>query len=107
MSEHDQLIEPFQLGSLTIPNRVVMTTVKLGYGNKEGEVNKRHIAFYQRRAEGNIGLMTTAPLYIQLNGRELPTQLGIHNDELIPGLQELTKAVHDADGLIMAHINHA
>lgn len=107
MSEPGQLLEPFQLGSLTIPNRVVMTTVKLGYGNKEGGVNKRHIAFYRRRAEGNIGLMTIEPMYVQLNGRELPTQLGIHNDELIPGLQELTKAVHDADGLIMAHINHA
>lgn len=107
MSEPDQLIEPFQLGSLTIPNRVVMTTVKLGYGNQEGEVNKRHIAFYRRRAEGNIGLMTTEPMYVHLNGRELPTQLGIHNDELIPGLQELTKSVHTAGGLIMAHINHA
>ncbi len=107
MSEPDHLIEPFQLGSLTIPNRVVMTTVKLGYGNKAGEVNKRHIAFYRRRAEGNIGLMTTEPMYVQLNGRELPTQLGIHNDKLVPGLQELTKAVHAAGGLIMAHINHA
>lgn len=107
MSEPDQLIKPFQLGSLTIPNRVIMTTIKLGYGNKKGEINQRHIAFYKRRAEGNIGLITTEPLYVHLNGRELPTQLGIHNDELIPGLQELTKAVHDADGLIMAHINHA
>lgn len=40
MPETDQLIEPFQLGNLTIPNRVVMTIVKLGYGNKKGEVNR-------------------------------------------------------------------
>ena len=107
MFEQDRLVEPFQLGSLTIPNRVVMTTIKLGYGNKKGEVNQRHIAFYRRRAEGHVGLITTASLYIQLNGRELPTQLGIHNDELIPGLQKLTESVHAAGGLIMAHINHA
>ncbi|MCK5794279.1 MAG: FAD-dependent oxidoreductase, partial [Anaerolineales bacterium] len=107
MSVTSQLTEPYQLGNLTLPNRVVMTTIKLGYGNKKGEVNQRHIAFYKRRAEGNVGLITSEPLYIQLNGREIPTQLGIHNDELIPGLQKLTKAVHYADGLIMAHINHA
>jgi 2,4-dienoyl-CoA reductase-like NADH-dependent reductase (Old Yellow Enzyme family) len=46
-------------------------------------------------------------MYVLRNGRELPTQLGIHSDELIPGLRRLTEAVHAADGLIMAHINHA
>ena len=107
MSTHDQLIQPLQLGNLTLPNRVVMTTVKLDYGNKKGEANQRHIAFYRRRAEGGIGLMTTEPMYVKLNGRELPTQLGIHSDELISGLRQLTEAVHAAGGRIMAHINHA
>ena len=107
MSEHEPLFQSLQLGSLTLPNRVVMTTVKLGYSNKTGEVTKRHIAFYKRRAEGGVGLMTTAPMYIQLNGRELPTQLGIYADEFVPGLQRLTDAVHASGGRIMAHINHA
>ena len=107
MSERDLLLQPLQLGNLTLPNRVVMTTLKLGYGNKKGEVNQRHIAFYRRRAEGSVGLMTTEPLYVTLNGRELPTQMGIHNDELIPGLKQLTEAIHATDGRIMAHINHA
>jgi len=107
MPKDDLLLAPLKIGNLTLPNRVVMTAVKLGYGNKKGEVNQRHIAFYRRRAEGDIALMTTEPMYVQLNGRELPTQLGIHNDKLIPGLKELTDAVHLADGRIMAHINHA
>jgi len=107
MSERDLLFQPLQFGSLTLPNRTVMTTVKLGYSNKAGEVNQRHIAFYQRRAQGRVGLMVTEPMYVQLNGRELPTQLGIHTDERIPGLRQLTDAVHAADGRIMAHVNHA
>jgi len=107
MSEHEPLFQSLQLGSLTLPNRVVMTTVKLGYSNKTGEVTKRHIAFYKRRAEGGVGLMTTAPMYIQLNGRELPTQLGIYADEFVSGLRWLTDAVHASGGRIMAHINHA
>ncbi len=51
--------------------------------------------------------MVTEPMYIQPNGRELPTQLGIYSDERIPGLRQLTDAVHAAGGLMMAHINHA
>ncbi|MEA3351464.1 MAG: FAD-dependent oxidoreductase [Chloroflexota bacterium] len=107
MSTHDLLFQPLQLKNLTLPNRVVMTTLKLGYGTKKGEVTQRHIAFYKQRAQANIGLMTTEPMYVQLNGREIPPQMGIHNDELVPGLRELTDAVHTEGGRIMAHINHA
>ena len=104
---NEKLLQPFQLGPLSLPNRVVMTTVKLGYGSKEGEVTERHVAFYVRRAQGKVGLITTEPMYVQPNGRELPTQLGIHTDAAIPGLRRLTESVHKAGGLIMAHINHA
>jgi 2,4-dienoyl-CoA reductase-like NADH-dependent reductase (Old Yellow Enzyme family)/thioredoxin reductase len=103
----EKILQPFQLGNLTLPNRVVMTTMKLGYGTKKGEVTDRHIAFYVRRAQGEVGLMTTEPMYVQTNGRELPTQLGVHTDATIPGLRRLTEAVHAVGGLMMAHINHA
>lgn len=103
----DLLLQPHQIGNLIIPNRIVMTAVKLGYATKEGGVTERHIAFYRRRAQGGVGLITTEPMYIQMNGRELPTQLGIQSDALIPGLQRLTNAVHESGGRIMAHINHA
>ncbi len=103
----EKMLLPFQLGSLTLPNRVVMTAVKLGYGTEKGEVTDRHIAFYVRRAQGGVGLITSEPMYVQRNSREIPTQLGIHTDELVAGLRRLTEAVHEASGLMMAHINHA
>ena len=34
----DPLFQPLRLGPLTLPNRVVMTTVKLGYATEVGEV---------------------------------------------------------------------
>ena len=101
------LFQPLTIASLELPNRVLMTTVKLGYGTPQGEVTERHIAFYVRRAGGGVGLITTEPLYIHPNGRELPTQLGVHDDGLVDGLRRLTEAVHAAGGRIMAHINHA
>lgn len=100
----EKLLQAFRLGELTLPNRVVMTTVKLGYG---AEITERHIAFYVRRAQGKAGLITTEPMVVQANGREMPTQLGVDNDAAVPGLHRLTDAVHAAGGLIMAHINHA
>ena len=103
----EKMLQPFQLGNLTLPNRVIMTTVKLGYGTEKGEVTSQHTAFYVRRAQGGAGLITSEPMYVQRNGRELPTQMGVHIDELVHGLRRLTDAVHTAGGLMMAHINHA
>lgn len=103
----DPLFEPLRLGGLTLPNRVVMTAVKLGYGTEKGEVTNRHVAFYKLRAQAGAGIITTEPLYLQLNGRELPSQMGVHEDRLIGGLRWLVETVHDARGRIMAHITHA
>ena len=41
MSGHNLLFQSLQMGNLTLPNRVVMTTVKSGYSNKRGEVTER------------------------------------------------------------------
>lgn len=78
------LFQPQQSGSLTLPNRVVMTTIKLGYGTQSGEVNDHHIAFYTRRGQGEAALLTTEPLFFQENGRELSTQLGIMMTQFTP-----------------------
>ncbi len=101
------LVQPARIGSLALPNRVVMTTVKLGYAGKDGQVTDRHLAFYVRRAQGRAGLLTTEPMYVQPNGKEIPTQLGIYDDSFLPGLERLSAVVHQAGGRIMAHINHA
>ena len=103
----DPLLQPLRLGSLTLSNRVVMTTLKLGYSSKKGEVTKRHIAFYRRRARGGPALITTEPLWVRADGREIPTQLGIDSDQHIDGLRRLVDSVHTAGGRIAAHINHA
>ena len=101
------LFQPLRIASLTLPNRVMMTTIKLGYGTPQGEVTERHIAFYVRRAEGGVALIATEPLYVHPSAREIPTQLGVHEDRLLDGLRRLTDAVHAAGGWMMAHINHA
>ena len=62
-----------------------MTTIKLGYGTPEGNVTDRHIDFYVHRAQGAVGLITSEPMYIQANGREIPTQLGIYEDHEVLG----------------------
>ena len=45
--------------------------------------------------------------YVRPEGQATPAQLGLYKDELLPGLQKLTKAVHDQGGRIAAQLAHA
>ncbi len=95
------------IGTLNLKNKFIMAPVKTGYGTLKGEVTGHHIRYYQRRAEGGAAMLICEPFFIHPSGKELPTQIGIHEDGLIPGLLALTDAVHEKGAKICAHINHA
>ena len=75
-----------------------MATVKTGYGNKEGFITPKHLNFYKARSK-HIGAIIPEPLYLDKGLRELPTQIGIDNDEKITGLKELTDRLPTQIGL--------
>jgi len=69
-----------------------MAPIKLGYA-VDGFVNERHLIFYEKRSH-NIGAITLEPLYLDKGLREIPTQLGIDDDNKIPGLTSLVNLLH-------------
>ena len=104
------MFSPFErtsMGSIPLSNRLILAPVKTGYGSPGGEVTQRFVDFYVRRARGGVGLIIPEPMYIHPSGKELPNQIGIHNDALIDGLRRLTDAIHEAGGRVAAHLNHA
>jgi 2,4-dienoyl-CoA reductase-like NADH-dependent reductase (Old Yellow Enzyme family) len=59
-----------------------------------------------RLAAGGVGLIITGHTYIRPDGQHSPWQLGIYKDELIPGLQAMTRAVHDKGGKIVLQLGY-
>lgn len=96
-----------KIGRLILKNKFIMAPVKTGYGTMLGEVTQRHIRYYQRRAHGGTAMIICEPFFIHPSGKELPTQIGIHDNLLIPGLQHLVNSVHEKGAKICAHLNHA
>ncbi len=91
---------------LNLKNEFIMPPLKLGYCNGPGgDVNSRHLDFYRERNR-NIGAITPEPLYMDAGLRELPTQLGIDNDDKVQGLMELTSAIKENGAKAIAHLNH-
>ncbi|MBN2746939.1 MAG: FAD-dependent oxidoreductase [Bacteroidales bacterium] len=88
-----------------LKNKFIMAPIKLGYANGDGLVNEKHVSFYEQRSH-NIGAITLEPLYLDSGLREIPTQLGIDNDDKIPGLTQLVKLLHKNGAKAIAHLNH-
>ena len=90
----------------SIKNQFIMPPIKLGYATENnGKVNDKHLEFYKKRAK-YLGALSTEPLYMDSGLRELPSQLGIDNDDKIPGLRQLTDLLHQTNTKAIAHLNH-
>ena len=100
----DALKELFGGKMLDLKNQFIFAPIKLGY-TKDGKVNERHLNFYRERAKF-LGAVIPEPLYIDKGLREIPTQLGIDNDDKIEGLRKLTKLIHENGAKAIAHLNH-
>ncbi|MHA1920091.1 MAG: oxidoreductase [Candidatus Cloacimonadota bacterium] len=89
---------------LNLKNQFIFAPVKLGY-SQDGKINENHLKFYEKRAK-YLGAVTPEPLYIHKNLRELPTQMGIDNEDKIEGLKKLTALIHSTNTKAIAHLNH-
>ncbi len=90
---------------LNLKNNFIMAPLKLGYSDGTGAVTDRHLSFYAARSK-YLGAVALEPLYMDKGLREIPTQLGIDNDDKIDGLKKLTNIIHSSNTKIIAHLNH-
>ncbi len=99
------IFTPIQLGSLTLPNRIIMaplTRMRAGVGNAPTQMNA---TYYTQRA--GAGLIITEATQISPQGRGYARSPGIHSPEQIAGWQVITDAVHAAGGKIFVQLWHA
>ena len=63
------------------------------------------VEHYRVRANG-VGLVIVEHSYVTLAGRASLNQLGIHRDQLVPGLHRLAQAVQEQGSRIAIQLNH-
>ncbi len=84
----ETLLSPIKIGSVTIKNRVVMAPMGVGFSPNENKINDIYVKYFEARAKGGQGLITTPVATID------DTTCGIAE----PGAFKLT-APEDADGI--------
>ena len=101
------LFETTEINNMTLANRFVRSATWEGMAADNGAVTPGLIELMTDLAEGGVGLIISSHAYVSKEGQAGPWQLGIYADDLVPGLQDLTTAVHEKDGRIVIQLAHA
>jgi len=102
-----KLFETSRINGMILSNRFVRSATWEGMATAEGAVTSQLIQTMTTLVRGGVGLIISSHAYVRPEGQAGPWQIGIYKDELIPGLQEMTKAVHDSGGKIIMQLAHA
>jgi 2,4-dienoyl-CoA reductase-like NADH-dependent reductase (Old Yellow Enzyme family) len=101
-----KLFETTQIKSMTLANRFVRSATWEGMADNEGICTPKLIGLMKRLAEGGVGLIITSFAFVTREGQAAPWQMGAADGDFLPGLKEMTDAVHRANGKIALQIAH-
>jgi 2,4-dienoyl-CoA reductase-like NADH-dependent reductase (Old Yellow Enzyme family) len=88
-----RLAEPFDVAGLRLPNRIVMPAMGTGLPEHDGTCNEATIAYYRRRAEGGVGMITIEASLVSPDAYGVGPELRLHGEEFVPGLRQLVDAL--------------
>ena len=100
------LFQPFRVRQLEIAGRVIKTATSETRATTTGHSTGEQIAFYEPMAKAGTPLIITGNIFVSRDGQSTPSQLGADEDAKIPGLAELTAAVHRHGGKMFAQLSH-
>lgn len=103
----NKMFERTEINGMLLANRFVRSATWEGMASNDGAVTPKLIATMVDLAKGGVGLIISSHAYVRPEGQAGPWQLGVYKDELIPGLKEMTAAVHDSGGKIVMQLSHA
>ncbi len=100
------LLTPARIGSVEIRNRIVMPPMTTRLSDSEGRVTDDSINYYLARVRGGVGLVTVEMASPERAGRHRLRELGIYDDQFLPGLSRLASEIHRAGGKCSIQLGH-
>jgi N-ethylmaleimide reductase len=100
-----KLFEPFKLGPITLPNRLVMAPLTRNRAVPPGMVpSPLAVDYYGQRA--SAGLLITEASQVSQQGQGYQDTPGIYSREQVAGWRKVTDRVHERGGRIFIQIWH-
>ncbi len=91
---YPRLFSDIRLGSVTLPNRIVMAAMSTGLSDELGRITDAQIAYYAERARGGVGLVVVEFACVASQfGISEATQVTLDDDGAICGHARLVAAI--------------
>ena len=103
MSKDSLLLQPIQVGNLTLKNRVMFPPLTTGYEERDGSIGTRSLAFYERLAKGGTGFVVIGDVAPVMTASPTPK---LCDDRQIPAFKALADALHKYDCKVALQIFH-
>ena len=97
------LLQPLQVGPLTLKNRVMFPPLTTGYEERDGSIGERSLSFYTRLAKGGVGFIVIGDVAPIATFSPTPK---LHDDSQIPGFKKLADALHEYGSKVALQIFH-
>src|SRR5271170_4163617 len=104
MSTPTKLFEPYQLGPIILPNRLVMAPLTRNRAVAGLVPNPLAIEYYGQRA--SAGLLITEASQVSQQGQGYQDTPGIYSKEQVAGWRKVTDRVHARGGRIFIQLWH-
>ncbi len=101
-----RLFEQNEINGMLLANRFVRSATWEGMATDDGASTSKLVDLMARLAAGGVGLIITGHTYVRPDGQHSPWQLGIHNDEMIPGLKAVTQVAHENGAKIVLQLGY-
>lgn len=100
------LFEPFRLGTLDLPNRILMAPMSR-YVSPRGVPTREFADYHRRRAEGGVGLIVTGATGIARVAANNDPDLAHFHGDALPAWRQVVEEVQGAGGRIALQLWHA
>src|SRR3954471_10526493 len=104
MSAATRLFEPYKLGPLTLPNRLVMAPLTRNRALAGLVPNPLAVEYYAQRA--SAGLLVSEATQVSQQGQGYQDTPGIYSKEQVAGWRKVTDQVHQRGGKIFIQLWH-
>ncbi|MGF6767847.1 N-ethylmaleimide reductase [Paraburkholderia sp. GAS199] len=106
ISTTQPLLSPYRLGTIELPNRIVMASMTRGRARNRGLTpTDLHVEYYRQRA--SAGLIMSEGIWISRRAVGFINVPGLFSDEQVAGWRAVTDAVHAEGGRIYAQLAHS
>lgn len=103
MSKQSPLLQPIQVGNLTLKNRIMFPPLTTGYEERDGSIGARSLAFYERLAKGGVSYVVIGDVAPVRTASPTPM---LFDDSQIPVYKKLADTLHAYDCKVALQIFH-